>query len=403
MNPADPGRVIVPADPGRVIADAPGRIDEAAAAFLVRLPGATRPRIARLLCRWSPSAAVGFLAEGNPVVADVLRGCQGIDALRRSWQPRCASANLTAEAAALEAARVGVWWVGQARWGAAFTDDPEPPAVLFFRGTLGVVDLPRVAIVGTRHATSQGREMARLLGRQLADAGVAVVSGLALGIDAAAHDGAIGSGRCGGNGRPIGVVGSGLDVIYPRQNARLWSEVAETGLLLSESPLGRGPTPSAFPERNRIIAQLGTVLVVVESHAKGGSLITVDRSLERGRRVLAVPGSPLSLASGGSNNLLRGSHDSRLAVPCLGADDVLSLLDLDRTSASVYYDPRPEPTIEGTAILALMGWESWSLGRLVPRSGLGVADVTLALAELEAEGWVGRSSGHWHRLATRPW
>ena len=199
------------------------------------------------------------------------------------------------------------------------------------------------------------------------------------------------------------MVGSGLDIVYPRQNARLWEDVGADGLLLSESPLGRGPIPAAFPERNRIIAQLGTVLVVVESHAKGGSLITVDRALERGRRVLAVPGSPLSLASAGTNRLLQGSAEDRVAFPCLGADDVLALLDLDRVSAPSYADPRNEPSDDGTALLALMGWDPWTVGRLVPRSGRPVADVTFALAELEAEGWVGRTGGHWHRLATRPW
>ena len=382
-------------------------LDQAAVSFLVRLPGSTRARVARLVRHWRPADAVRALAEGDPVVADVLAGCQQIDALRRSWQPRCRSADLDAEASALRNARVTVWWVGQPGWSAVFDDDVDPPAALFVRGLLSIVEQPRVAIVGTRHATVQGREMARLLGRQLADAGVAVVSGLALGIDAAAHTGALGSARSMGSaaprGRPIAVVGSGLDIVYPRQNARLWEDVGVDGLLLSESPLGRGPIPAAFPERNRIIAQLGTVLVVVESHAKGGSLITVDRALERGRRVLAVPGSPLSLASAGTNRLLQGSPEHRPAFPCLGADDILGLLDLDRVSAPTYVDPRVEPSDDRTALLALMGWDPWTVGRLVPRSRLPVADVTLALAELEAEGWVGRTGGHWHRLATRPW
>lgn len=375
------------------------RLDEAAAAFLVGLPGATRQRIGGLLSRWSPADAVRAVAGGDPAVLTAMEHCRDVDALRRTWSPLCAAANLAREEQTLRSARVGVWWVGQPGWADAFAQDPEPPAVLFHRGALLTLGLPRVSIVGTRNATSQGREMAKLLGRQLSDSGVAVVSGLALGIDAAAHHGAIASGRSG----PIGVVGSGLDVVYPRQNARLWSEVAELGVLLSESAPGRGPTPQTFPERNRIIAQLGTVLVVVESHAKGGSLITVDRAIERSRRVLAVPGSPLSLASAGSNALLRGSHVDRAAVPCLGAEDVLALLDLDRVTAPTYVDPRPQPSAEGCGLLALLGWESWPLGRLVPRSGLGVADVTLALAELEAEGWVGRSPGGWHRLATRPW
>lgn len=375
------------------------RTAEAAVAFLIGLPGATRQRIAALLERWCPAEAIRAVADGDPAVSIALEGCRGIEALRRSWAPLCAAPRLERIEEMLRTARVQVWWVGRPGWSDAFGDDPEPPAALFYRGALTTLGLPRVAIVGTRNATSQGREMARLLGRQLADAGVAVVSGLALGIDASAHRGALDSGGAG----PVGVVGSGLDVVYPRPNARLWAEVGELGVLLSESPPGRGPTPQSFPERNRIIAQLATVLVVVESHAKGGSLITVERAFERARRVLAVPGSPLSLASVGSNALIRGSHDERRATPCLGADDVLTLLDLDRVTSPAYADPRMQPSAEGSGLLGLIGWESWSLGRLVPHSGLGVADVTLALAELEAEGWVARSSGGWHRLATRPW
>ena len=225
------------------------------------------------------------------------------------------------------------------------------------------------------------------------------MSGLALGVDTAGHFGALQSQR----GRPIGVVGSGLDVVYPCQNAALWEKVGAAGLLLSESPPGRAPIPGAFPERNRIIAQLSTVVIVVESHATGGSLITVDRAFDRGRRVMVVPGSPLSPASVGSNELLRGARPGHSVLPCLSVDDVLAVLDLDRASSPEFFDPRLEPTPRQTAVLAAMGWETWLLGRLVPRTGFAVQDVTLALAELEADGWVGRSSGQWHRLAMRPW
>ena len=400
--------------------------EEAAALFLATLPGATPARLRRLLGRWQPTDALHALRDGAPEVAATLEGCTGIDALRRDWATRCKGADLPTAAAALHAAATRVWWPGDARWESTFGDDPSPPGVLFVRGQLDLLARPRVAVIGTRSATSSGLQFAGLLGRELCDAGVAVVSGLALGIDGAAHVGVLraldaGSGRddslaregslvagspVAGSpvaGGPVAVVGSGLDVVYPRAHARLWERVAGSGLLLSESPPGRGPTPASFPQRNRIIAQLATVLVVVESHEKGGSLITVDRALERGRRVLAVPGSPLSRASVGTNALLRGVGYERPAIPCLGTSDVLALLDLDRTTAVEFRDPRPDPTPTATELLALMGWEAWPIGRLVRRAGRSPSAVTLLLASLEADGWVARTSGSWHRLAAAPW
>ena len=392
-------------------------MEQAAALFLVLLPGSSPARLRRLLHRWQPSAAIRALAEGASEVAEALDGCGGIDDVRRVWGAACRTADLAVPAGILHAAEIRAWWPGTERWDATFGDDPSPPGVLFARGELGLLDRPRVAVIGTRSATSSGLQFAGLLGRELTDAGVAVVSGLALGIDGAAHAGALralesAAARAGQSSPvgcspagcgPVGVVGSGLDVVYPRSHAAIWKRVGETGLLLSESPPGRGPTPASFPQRNRIIAQLATVLVVVESHAKGGSLITADRAFERGRRVLAVPGNPLNRAAAGTNALLRGFGHDRLAIPCLATEDVLALLDLDRTVAAEFREPRPDPGPMETELLACMGWESWPIGRLVRRAGRSPAAVTLSLAMLEADGWVARASGAWHRLAAAPW
>ena len=175
-----------------------------------------------------------------------------------------------------------------------------------------------VGIVGTRTCTRYGRDVAYDLGEQLSKAGVAVVSGLATGIDAAAHAGALH-----GSGPPIAVVGSGLDVIYPRANRQLWGDIETRGVVLSESPLGTPAHGWRFPARNRIIAALSDVLIVVESHASGGSLITARQQAKRQKPTLVVPGPILSPASKGSNALLRDG-----CAPLTDFDDVLVALGL---------------------------------------------------------------------------
>ena len=168
-------------------------------------------------------------------------------------------------------AGVGVAALGSAAYPAPLVDDIEPPGVLFMRGDPAAISGPRVAIVGTRDATRYGLDLAYELGRELAAAGVAIVSGLAVGIDGAAHAGALAADTT----PPIAVVGSGLDVVYPRRNAALWREVERRGVLLGEAPLGAPPERWRFPARNRMIAAIADVVVVVESRDAGGSMHTV--------------------------------------------------------------------------------------------------------------------------------
>ena len=195
-----------------------------------------------------------------------------------------------------------------------FPVEPEPPLLLFCAGDLDLLAArPNVAIVGTRRCTSVGRSVAHRMGMELAEAGVAVISGLALGIDAAAHRGALD-----GGGAVVGVVGTGLDVVYPRRNQALWDEVAENGVLISEYPAGSRPARWRFPARNRLIASLADAVVIVESHGRGGALLTAEEGAERGKPVLAVPGSVLSPAADGTNGLIVDG-----AVPTRHAGDVL--------------------------------------------------------------------------------
>jgi DNA processing protein len=230
--------------------------------------------------------------------------------------------------------------------------------------------------------------MAKRLGHDLAEAGVAVVSGLARGIDGAAHLGALHA-----NGAPpIGVVGSGLDVPYPKVNEGLWSAVAAHGVLLSEAPPGAPPSAWRFPARNRMIAALADVVVVIESRASGGSMLTVREAAVRGRQVMAVPGSVASPASEGTNQLI---YDG--CCPVRDALDVLIALGLstaerDRTGAR-----RRRPTGDDARLFALFdGGDSLDIETIVHSSGCALGEVALALGRLEDAGFLERNGAWWH-------
>jgi len=332
-----------------------------AAAALAALPGMGPVGLGRLLVeaggpveawewvcrgRWvRPSSAASRAAQAGGSWAGLARG---IDVEQR-WQ-------------CLAAEGVQVTWWGGDDYPAVLVDDPLPPPVLFWRGDLRLLQSRRVAVVGTRRCTPDGAATACQLGRDLAAAGVVVVSGLALGIDGAAHRGALASARglegagieasarrqlCAARAEPAGppdaggpggapvrgrsvaavaVAGSGVDRPYPARHADLWEQVATSGLLLSEAPPGQPAQAWRFPARNRIIAALAEVVVVVESHVAGGSLLTVDEALARGVEVAAVPGPVRSPASGGTNQLLVDG-----AIPVRHAGDVLGVLGFPAT------------------------------------------------------------------------
>jgi DNA processing protein len=171
----------------------------------------------------------------------------------------------------------------------------DPPVMLYVRGGAEVLNLPSISIVGTRRPTLYGTQMVERLGRELAARGLVVVSGMARGIDAIGHQGALA-----GNGRAIGVLGTGVDVCYPKENKKLYEKVLERGALISEFPLGTHPAPENFPVRNRIVAGLPRGVVVVEGAQYSGSLITARLAMEFGREVFGVPGNatqPVSFAS----------------------------------------------------------------------------------------------------------
>ncbi len=268
--------------------------------------------------------------------------------------------------------------------------DHQAPRQLHYRGSLDALEGAAVAIVGTRRCTHYGKQVAAQFGRELAEAGVAVVSGLALGIDGAAHSGALAA-----RGAPvIAVVGSGLDVVYPRQHARLWHAVAADGLLMSEAPVGAAPEPWRFPARNRIIAALAHAVVVVDSHAAGGSNHTVAAAIDRGVPVMAVPGPITSPASIGTNRLLAEG-----CPPATHVDDVLVAIGLTARQARKQRDGRPPPGPVESQVLAALGWSPSTLETISLRSGLNPSDVAVALTRLDADKWARSHEGWWERLA----
>lgn len=289
----------------------------------------------------------------------------------------------------------GAWCIERddAAFPPALADDPKPPVRIHGLGDAGLLarGRPRVGMVGARRCTSYGRDLARQFGRELSAAGVSVVSGLALGIDGAAHEGAL---QAEGGAPPIGVVASGLDIVYPSRHLRLWDSVAATGCLITEADFGTEPEHWRFPERNRIIAALSDVVLVVEAHPQSGTRHTVDAAITRGVPVMAVPGPVGSEASEGSNQLLREG-----CAPACELDDVLTALGLERCADAPFIDPRKPPEPRDDAILAAVDWAPTSLEKLLRRTGRGPGEITAALYRLLSGGWVRCTDGWWERVA----
>jgi DNA processing protein len=348
---------------------------------LASLPEVGPARLAALRAGRSAREAFDALVEGRLVVdagfAAAVRRCDPT-ALVERWRFAAAGLDVDALWDAHLAAGIAVLAQGGAGWPDALTGDLDPPAVLFARGQPDVLAGPRVAVVGTRRCSRYGWDVAHRLGAELAEAGVAVVSGLALGIDGAAHRGALDAAAA----APVGVVGTGLDVVYPRAHRTLWDEVAAAGALLGEAPLGALAERWRFPARNRIIAGLADVVVVVESAEQGGAMHTVDEALRRDRPILAVPGPITSPTSAGTNRLLRD-----VAVPACGVDDVLLALGLSPAARRAAVEHRPRPEGPAAAVLGALGWTPATFDDLVERTGLGLGEVAAAVAALARDGW----------------
>lgn len=265
------------------------------------------------------------------------------------------------------------------RYPAALTTIADPPAVLWARGRVDALHAPSVAIVGSRAASPHGLAVAEQLGHDLAAAGLVVVSGLARGVDSAAHRGALAAA-----GITVAVLGSGADRIYPAEHGALAEAIVAAGAIVSELVPGTPPLPHFFPMRNRIISGLARAVVVVEATDKSGSLITARLALEQGREVLAVPGNVLSGRNRGAHALLRdGAKIVESAVDIL---EELGLAQKSATAGTPVY-------VDDPVLASLTAGEPSDLDAIAERTGLTTAKLLPRLFELELQGRVARAGG----------
>ncbi len=277
----------------------------------------------------------------------------------------------------------------------SFVEVDEPPPLLFAKGDLALLDLPACAIVGSRDHSPYGARVCRAIAQVAAAAGVVVVSGMARGLDAVGHSAALDAG-----GKSIGVLGNGLGVIYPAANRALYERMGSIGLLLTEFPPGEKPTAGSFPRRNRLISALARVTIVVEAASGSGALITVEKALEQGKDVMAVPGTITSAVSVGTNQLIRDG-----AMPLLEPDDLLHYFpeirpQTQRITDATLDGPAPLPaflTPPERELALLIGPEPLPLDEVAIRAGRQVNEVLALLSGLEIAGVVEQSPGRLFR------
>jgi DNA processing protein len=319
---------------------------------------------------------------------------------------RCRREDAEAELEALEQLGARLIAHGEPGYPQRLAEIADPPPVLAVRGDLDLLHLPGVALVGARNASGNGRMLAGSLARELAAAGLVVVSGLARGIDTAAHEGALASGAT------VAVIASGIDVPYPPENAELMERIAARGAVISERPPGSVPQARHFPKRNRLIAGLSLGVVVVEAAPQSGSLITARLAAEQGREVMAVPGSPLDPRHRGTNQLLRDgavlvetAEDIRAALGPLAAQAARSEAGRMRrpppdpgpangTDSSADRSTRPDHDDLLVRVCGRLGPEPLLVDELIRQCDATTAEVQRALLELELEGRIERHPGN---------
>lgn len=270
----------------------------------------------------------------------------------------------------------------------------NPPPLIFAEGDLKLLNTPQLAMVGSRNPSMAGKDNAHAFARHLAQAGLTITSGLALGIDAASHQGALVV-----QGKTIAVLGTGLDYIYPSSHKKLATEIAEQGLLLSEFPLGSKPHAAHFPQRNRIISGLSLGTLVVEAAISSGSLITATFALEQNREVFAIPSSIHNPLAKGCHALIRqGAKLVETATDII--EEMQNSLQLPHVINN-HENPiktRPELSSEQIIILSTLDFSPCTLDILIYRSGLTAAQVSAILLELELLGYIENRVGSYMRI-----
>ena len=265
----------------------------------------------------------------------------------------------------------------------ALLETADPPLLLYLQGNLALLSTPSLAVVGSRNPTPQGKENARSFSAHLSQAGLTIVSGMAMGIDGAAHEGGLT-----GSGRTVAVVGTGLDRVYPRRHLELAHRIASQGLIISEYSLGTPPLPGNFPLRNRIISGLTRGTLVVEAALQSGSLITARLASEAGRDVFAIPGSIHSPQSRGCHALIK--QGAKLVD---SAQDVLDELPWHVSATTSTADSSTETEEDSDPLLQALGFDPVNLDALVARTGWPAAQLSAHLLELELAGEVARLPG----------
>lgn len=357
--------------------------DELAAWLRLALNPSLGPQAARRLL-----AAFGLpqqvLAQTGTALAQVVDSPR-IDALRKAPPGHEALLEATLAWLAQDPAARDVLTLADPDYPAALLQTDDPPLMLYRMGRPGALPQRALAVVGSRNPTPQGLQNARRFSRAFAEAGVTVVSGMALGIDGAAHQGAL-DGAAADAVATIAVVGTGLDRVYPRQHLQLAHDIAARGMILSEYPIGTPPLPANFPRRNRLISAIGQGTLVVEAALQSGSLITARFAAEQGKEVFAIPGSIHSPHARGCHALLR--QGAKLVE---SAQDVLEDLRL-MLPAAPSADDGEEPEGED-ALLEAMGFDPMGLDALIARTGIPAPRLQARLLELELAGDVARLPG----------
>jgi DNA processing protein len=363
---------------------------------LVATPGVDRTSVRRWLAALADPVAVLCAAEARLAA---LSSARAAHALLTGWHTPAVDGAGRERALQdwLESAPAGVArrliTLGDPLYPAAWLQQADPPVLVFASGQLDRApspawQRPSLAIVGSRHATPQGLDNARAFARHLGEAGWCIVSGLALGIDGAAHEAALSTA-----GGTVAITGTGIDVIYPSRHGKLYEAVQREGVLLSEYAPGTPALPHQFPERNRLIAGLARGTLVVEAAVQSGSLITARLAVEMGREVFAIPGSIHSPQSRGCHALIK--QGAKLVESAADILEELGAAPVPATSTGKPSQRSEDPILEA------LGWQPMSIDELGARTGRSASDLGARLLELEFAGSVRRLPGQRYERVTQ--
>ena len=368
---------------------------------LTLTPGIGNGAARRLLARFGLPQSIFQQTEAALQLCVPAAQAKALREIPHGWETLWQTTAQWLANAALQGPARAIVTLGDLRYPQALLETEDPPLLLYLMGPASLLEhqpFPTdrcLAVVGSRNPTAQGAENARLFARALCGAGLTIVSGLALGVDAAAHEGALEAATSAGTmAATIAVVGTGLDRVYPRKNLDLAHRIAANGLIVSEYPLGTPPLPANFPKRNRIISGLSQGTLVVEAAVASGSLITARMAAEQGREVFAIPGSIHAPQSRGCHALIR--QGAKLVE---SAQDVLEELKIPATTVpGLSHEGVNAPGADVSdetedPVLAALGYDPMGLDALIARTGMDASTLQVALLELELDGRVARLPG----------